>query len=82
MNKSAREMFEELGYGILTDEDSELCFKIKYFISESTYIIFYKKFKTYEKFTQSDSPFDNAIVETISLKEHKAINKQIEELKW
>ena len=73
--KSAREMFEELGYEETTLKDHTIEYSLKdydefngYFISCK--IIFYKRHKRIE------------IRGLIDEKELQAINKQVEELKW
>lgn len=71
--KTAREMFEELGY-----EYQENIYKLDYTIfnkDKFKIISFYKDDKTFYK--QEDyEPGD------ITLEELQAINKQVEELKW
>ena len=83
MNKSANEMFEEIGYAY--DQDNwhpEITYKIKHFISDTTFIYFNLQNKEFSKFTNSDSPFEPSKVESITFDEFKAIQKQIEELGW
>lgn len=70
--KTAKELFEELGYKIVRDDDEFI--KYESVSNEDLYIVFYKTYKvilgepTYDYFCDMDLL--------------KAINKQIEELKW
>lgn len=79
---SAKEMFEELGYFKHENEEAAILYSTKHFISDTTYIEFYKEDKSFSKYTNSDSPFESSKVEYITFEELKAINKQIEELGW
>lgn len=82
-NKSAREMFEELGYELLIfDENLVVTYKKKQCISDIDYIQFNVGEQLIECFTTSDSPFIPAKQLSVSVKELKAINKQVEELGW
>ena len=67
MNKSAKEMFEELGYDLV-----ETTSYMMYYHNEENdiYIWFYNNRKTIE------------IVNEFTLDMLKAINKQVEELGW
>lgn len=80
--KSAKEMFEELGYELANDCKYYLLYakaRKKYPEYENDYyhISFEKKDKTIIK-TYGD---DNTPAE-ITMRELRAINKQVEELKW
>lgn len=80
---TAKDMFEELGY--IHEQDNvnpEITYRTKHFISDITIIYFDLQDKTFSKFTSSDSPFESAKVDDITLEEFKAIQKQIEELGW
>lgn len=80
---TAREMFEELGYTFNQDNvNPQITYKIKYFVSDTTYIYFNLQNKEVTKYTDSDSPFEAPKVEEITFNEFKAIQKQIEELGW
>lgn len=80
--KSAREMFEELGYNQLY-QNKRYMFYVKDLIDtpeyekDSIHLEFNFENKTFNK-TYSD---DNSVYE-ITLDELKAINKQVEELNW
>ena len=72
--KSAKEMFEELGYEIIVNDKNQLTYKIliwidNYEVVEKT-IAFWLLDKTFEL----DGEF--------TIKELQAINKQVEELGW
>lgn len=83
MNKSAKEMFEELGYKVFDDNKYHMKgYLKKNFIDETCYIEFDLEDKTVRSFVGSDSPFTPDRDAEIDLKELKAINKQIEELGW
>lgn len=74
MNKSAKEMFEELGYDYFNNGLRITCQNYK--ISECKLIDFDLKQK---KMQLAD---DSREIVELSYKEIKAINKQIEELGW
>ena len=80
MDKSAREMFEELGYKIANDCEYYIFYE-KPIVENPEYendylhISFEKKDKTFIKIYGDDNT-----VEAITMKELKAINKQVEEL--
>lgn len=79
--KSAREMFEELGY-----EQTKLKKFVKYtykkYISNWYHIMFDLEEKTIDCYISNDSPFSPTEPFSITTKELKAINKQVEELGW
>lgn len=70
--KTAKEMFEELGYKY---ENYSVIDEICYFENKDVYYVFSLKSKTFFK-KEYREPGD------ITLDELKAINKQIEELGW
>lgn len=65
--KSAKEMFEELGYELITE--TQIVYKGKHFTGRPIHIAFFNNRKI-------------LITETIGLDELQAINKQVEELHW
>lgn len=82
MNKSAKEMFEELGYNEMY-QNKHYMFYVKDLVDtpeyerDSIHLEFNFDTKTFNK-TYGD---DNSVYE-ITLEELQAINKQIEELGW
>lgn len=83
--KYAREMFEELGYEctqFMSNKATEIVYKTKHFISDTTFITIDRLDKKFSKFTNSDSPFESSRVEDITLAELKAIQQQLKELGW
>lgn len=73
MNKSAKEMFEELGYEIDTTRETE---NHLFYVSKYAIIDFDLLRGDFYKYNQSGfrSPIDMKLL--------KAINKQVEELGW
>ena len=67
--RSAREMFEELGYKLVTDRNDYIQFGIEVGFSFCTPEKEFAAFVGYES-------------KNITMEEHKAINKMIEELGW
>ena len=80
--KSAREMFEELGYVIDEENEKEILYKMKWEIVSIYWVSFNKVDKLFECFETSDSPFEPSKSYKIDIDLLKAINKQIEELGW
>ena len=80
--KSAKEMFEELGYGIDEENEKEILYKMKWEISSSYWVSFNKADKLFECFGTSDSPFEPRKSYKIDIDLLKAINQQINELGW
>lgn len=82
MNKSAREMFEELGYELI--EDSKSYLRYANYFDEHKYagdmIDFEKKNKRFRLTRKTFQGNTHYIYGTIE--ELQAINKQIEELGW
>lgn len=78
--KSAKEMFEELGYEETLNNEYTLCYSKKIFISDIYKIEFYKNIKEFICHWYSDSPFEDAHPFEVNMKELQAINKQVEEL--
>lgn len=84
--KSAREMFEQLGYKLDEQEDYLIYWKIakgqqlnRYYRQNEIQIEFNLAYKTIEKRKLFNTGENSNI---ITLRELKAINKQIEELGW
>ena len=73
MNKSAKEMFEELGYECVMDDKTKVMYVIKE-IPYCSFFIFWKNCKNISHKKMSD--------DTLYLQELQAINKQVEELGW
>lgn len=73
--KSAKELFEELGYKLIENDKEEIEYKKE--LEFNNYFIGFWRYS--KKFFKTDS-CDLAI--DITLDELKAINKQIEELNW
>lgn len=73
--KTAREMFEELGYELTEDDEIDIEYK-KESKFTNYYIVFWKNSKKFYKGNNDDMTVD------ITLDELKAINKQISELGW
>ena len=82
MNKSAREMFEDLGYELDERNTKEILYKMKWEISSTDWISFDIEHKCFNCFRTSDSPFTPTESLKVRLEELKAINKQVEELGW
>lgn len=78
----AKEMFEELWYELEDNNEFEIRYFNKCFISDTKYIIFDKANKVVNNFIVSDSPFEPARDLPLNTNLLKAINKQIEELGW
>lgn len=76
--KTAKEMFEELGYEYYEDDGFECYKKKKRKLIEPDYISFNRLEK--EIFVSNDSKNGNGV--TIDVKLLQAINKQIEDLGW
>ena len=74
---SALEMFEQLGYKLMNEDLIWKKNRILY-IKDRTAISFLFITKTYYKYTYSY----NVESEAITIDEHKAITKQMEELYW
>lgn len=72
MNKSAKEMFEELGY-----KQEIYISSIYYYGEDSDYDYYYIAFDKLDKSIKI-----NKYINEITIEELKAINKQIEELGW
>lgn len=72
--KTAKEMFEELGYTDVGDDEFKRMYCTVDYSNHRT-IIFWKRWK------QISINFDNND-DTLYLKELQAINKQVEELGW
>ena len=77
MNKSAKEMFEELGY-----EKERI-----YIDGWLNQIVYQIRMKNDRKFKKIIFQYDEKVVDfleytSINMKELKAINKQVEELGW
>lgn len=78
MNKSAKEMFEELGYEYYED-DGFICYKKeKRELIEPDYISFNRLER--EVFMSRISKNGNGVI--VDMKLLKVINKQVEELGW
>lgn len=84
--KSARELFEELGYKLDEQEDYLIYWKLAkkqqvnyYHTQNEIQIEFNLTYKTIEKRELFHTDEDNTI---ITLRELQAINKQVEELNW
>lgn len=76
-NKSADEMFKELGY-IKSDENNYYDLTdIKYYKNEYNILYFDKSYKTFYKSGEYDS-----MCEDITMKELKAIYQKCQELGW
>lgn len=76
MNKSAKEMFEELGYKLMKEDDKEIWYvnkNTKPVATNITFIVQLKYFVIYKH--EIDNP-------CIDVKELQAINQQINELGW
>ena len=80
--KTAKEMFEELGYEEYFNNDNMICYKKKDFISDTYEIEFNKKAKIIISDWYTDSPFTPVKALPIDMKELKAINQQVKELGW
>ena len=78
----AKEMFEKLGYKLKNEDEWEIRYSNKHFISDTEYIIFEKINKNVENFIVSDSPFTPNQPLTLNMKELQAINQQVRELGW
>ncbi|MDL2276362.1 NUDIX hydrolase [Breznakia sp. OttesenSCG-928-G09] len=74
--KTAREMFEELGYK-LTESDSSLCYEFRKFRIEFDFN--FKEYTFYE--FDKEYPTLQEVV-SVDVKEHKAIHQQLKELGW
>lgn len=79
---TAKEMFEELGYEFDDSLIDEINYFSKKFISDTFVINFNLREQTLECFIEYDSPFTPNRPYSLSIKELKAINKQVEELGW
>lgn len=79
---SAKEMFEDLGYKLEDNNEFEIRYFNKRFISDTNYILFDKINKVVHNFIVSDSPFTSARDLPLNMNLLKAINKQVEELGW
>ena len=64
---SAKEMFEELGYKQINNDNYSTCYSNE---EENYYIYFYNYWKKIE------------VLHDITMKQLQAINKQVEELGW
>lgn len=83
MNKSAKKMFEELGYKVFDDSKYPIKrYLKKIFIGETCYIEFDLEDKTVRSFVRSDTPFTPDRDARIDLKKLQAINQQCKELRW
>lgn len=82
MNKSACQLFEELGYELDERNPKEILYKMKWEISSTYWISFDIEHKRFNCFITSDSPFTPSESLKVSLEELKAINQQIKELGW
>ena len=69
---TAREMFIDVNMKKVYEDDRIL--RYEDFLTREFYVIFYKKEKMFEAFTNYDC--------VITIRELQAINKQIEELGW
>lgn len=78
--KTAREMFEELGYNLHVNDELETMYK--YIKDERVviYIRFDNEEKTFGQFAFLDGSYAGSV--DIGFKELQAINKQVEELGW
>ena len=72
--KSAKEMFEELGYEIIVNDKNQLTYKILIWIDDYEVVEKGITFWLLDKTFELDGEF--------TVKELKAINQQVEELKW
>lgn len=77
--KSAREIFEELGY--VYSKDEEGIYYSKYFIETDCYMKIEFIFGLKDIFIYLENNASN-VYTSICLHELKAINKQVEELGW
>ena len=75
-------MFEELEYKLSDEDDLQIRYTKKHFISDTSYILFNKKDKIINNFIVSDSPFTPPTDLPLNMKELQAINKQVKELQW
>lgn len=73
--KTADEMFEELGY-----EKYESEIEIKYIFEGADTIIFEKKVKDIKLYIWNDGA--RVLNKSLNVRELKAISKKVEELKW
>ena len=86
--KSAREMFEELGYKLISGDDNELInYRIDLDYNSFIQVVFNNNTKRYWSGETRKTYFDGYLRKEntpigIDLNLHKAINKQIEELGW
>lgn len=80
--KSARDMFEELGYEIDEQNENEILYKMKWEISSSYFVGFDLEKENVECFVVSDSPFEPSQSFPIDMNLLQSINKQVEELHW
>ena len=69
----ADDMFEELGYKLLEDDDKEILIVYK---DKNIYIVFYKD-KTVGMFCEEDE-----YLGVIDMQDLKAINEKVKELGW
>lgn len=79
---SAKEIFKELGYELEDNNELEIRYFNKRFISDTNYILFDKVNKVVHNFSVSDSPFTPARDLPLNMNLLQAINKQTEELRW
>lgn len=76
--KSAKEMFEELGYEIETDLKDILIYKKEYPLGGTQEFIFHKN----NDGMYINNSINGSGTDFLSYKELQAINKQVEELGW
>ncbi len=73
---------EELGYIEVIDDNNMIVYDIQNNISDTDRLIFYKTLKNFEIYTQSDSPFESPIPQTINMQELQAIYNKCKDLGW
>lgn len=71
--KTADELFEELGYKKVRDDERFIKYRKPY---DNDYIVMDKETKDFIK------NFDFAYLKAINMQELQAINKKVEELRW
>ena len=79
MNKSAKEMFEELGYELISSSHNRKVFKKDNLVTSYT-IVFEYCAKTINIYSSINGKGFNS--KNMTMKELQAINKQVEELGW
>lgn len=79
--KTAKEMFEELGYEMVKQGKNRLVYIYEDKIQHIMFDLKYKTIDCYEKGHDSDG-FNTIFPMTVCVKELQAINKQVEELGW